>query len=142
MDYKALEIKRIVSFDGSLISTLFSKLDVPQMALPNNKFFESNINILLVGFVNSKPVGFLYAYLLEDLKSSQPSIILYSIDVFKNYRRKGIATQLIDKLKSISLSHNCRKIFVVTEAQNSPAINLYRKTGSEEIEDDVVLVFN
>lgn len=94
---------------------------------------------MLVAYNNRIPVGFLYAYILSDLKTPFPKIFLYSIDVFVDFRRQNIASQLITELKNIAFNKKCSEIFVLTNKSNQPAINLYHKTGGKIANNDDVL---
>lgn len=136
------EIRYIKAYDEHLIRTLFAHIKL-DFITPNRNFFNSERNILLVAFASNKPVGFLYAYLLEDLKSNRSSIFLYSIDVFEGFRQKGIGTMLIEYLKDCARIRHCRKVFVLTENINLPAMQLYEKTGGvRQSPDDVLFVYS
>ncbi len=70
-------------------------------------------------------------------------MFLYSIDVFPDYQRRGIATQLIAELKRLASANDCSEIFVPTDKSNGPAVGLYQKTGGHvENDDDVVFIYD
>jgi ribosomal protein S18 acetylase RimI-like enzyme len=134
-------IKRITAFHPELVLELFSKIEATHIE-PNRLFFDDEKNILLVSYLEHEPGGFLYAYTLEDIKSNQSKIFLYSIDVFHPFRRQGIASSLIEALKMIAREKGCREIFVMTNKANLAAMRLYEKTGgSVENNDDVLFVY-
>ena len=135
------QIKRVREFNEELIGQLFSQIGAEHV-IPNRRFFEDEKNILLVAYGNSQPRGFLYAYLLEDIKGEQPKMFLYSIDVLESHRRKGIGTELIGVLKRVAKENSCSKIFVITNKSNVAAMALYKNTGGLfESDDDVVFVY-
>jgi len=54
------------------------------------------------------------------------------IGVKKEYQRKGIATQLMQKLIEFAKEKNISKIFLEVKASNLPAYNFYKKLGFKE----------
>ena len=137
----AIEIKQIRTFDEGLVTKLFSRIGGKNIH-PNHHFFEDEKNILLVAYTNAEPCGFLYGYLLESLRSKQPKLFLYSIDVIEQHRRKRVGTKLIEALKEIAREHSCHEIFVLTNRSNLAAMRLYETTGgSIENNDDVLFVY-
>jgi ribosomal protein S18 acetylase RimI-like enzyme len=136
-----VEIKRIQEFKNDEIFNLFSRVGERTID-PNPRFFEDESNILLVAYAGAEPCGFLYGYLLESLRSKQPKVFLYSIDVVEEYRAKGVGTQLIETLKNIAKQRACQEIFVLTNRANLAAMKLYEKTGGAiESSDDVMFVY-
>jgi ribosomal protein S18 acetylase RimI-like enzyme len=136
-------IKRTKKFDKDLVALLFTKAGEGRNLDPASGFFNDSNNILLVAYTNGIPSGFLYAYILSSLKTPYPKMFLYSIDVFENYRRKGIASNLVTELKKLANLNHCSEIFVLTNKSNEPAMNLYTKTGaSVENNDDVLFVYD
>jgi len=107
----------------------------------NSKFFLDNKNIILIAISNNKIVGYLYAYLLDSIDIDLPKMFLYSIDVIKDYREKGIGKALISRLKIIAKERKCSEIFVITNKSNKAAINLYHSSkGIFEADDDIVFI--
>jgi ribosomal protein S18 acetylase RimI-like enzyme len=136
-------IKRIEKFDKGLVALLFTNAGEDRNLDPAAGFFSDSNNILLVAYTNGIPSGFLYAYILSSLKTPYPKMFLYSIDVFENFRRKGIASKLITELKKLANLDHCSEIFVMTNKSNEPAMDLYTKTGgSIENNDDILFVYN
>jgi ribosomal protein S18 acetylase RimI-like enzyme len=135
-------IKRINKLDKSLVMHLFQEINECNNIAPNPEFYNDANNIILVSYTDNIPSGFLWAYILPDLKSPNPAMLLYSIDVFADFRRHGIATKLITELKHLAQVNGCRKMFVPTTKSNQPAVNLYEKTGGKaENDDDVILTY-
>lgn len=73
-------------------------------------------------------VGGITAYELPKYKRDETEIFLYELGVMENYRRKGVASALIDELLDLAAERQISAVFVATEADNIPAIELYRKT--------------
>ena len=131
------QVSRITKFESNAIKYLFEKVGEP--AEPNPGFFEDEKNIMLVSRTDGTVSGFLWAYILDSPNSPFPKLLLlYSIDVFEPFRRKGIAVLLIQHLKEIGRTHNCQKMSVPTSKNNLAAVALYRRTGGIAQNDDAV----
>jgi GNAT superfamily N-acetyltransferase len=132
-------IERITEFEGDLIRDLFEKAG-ESPGQPNPRFFDDEKNIMLVSRTGGAVSGFLWAYILDSPNSPFPKLLLlYSIDVFEPFRRRGIATLMIRHLKEIARAHNCQKMWVPTSKTNLPAVALYRATGGIAQDDDAVM---
>ena len=62
------------------------------------------------------------------------------IGVDKGSRGKGIATSLLKRAEHYTIVNGIKKIQVVTQAQNIPAVNLYLKAGYTQ--ESVINVFH
>ncbi len=136
-----MKIERMYQSDVPMMMDLFrfAGMEVNQV---NEKFFLAENNIVLVAKKDTNPVGFLYAYVLESIKESQPQMFLYSIDVFPPYQKQGIGTALIEELKKMAIAKNCSEVFVLTKLDNVAANRLYQITGGmRENQDDVMYVY-
>ena len=136
-------IKRINKLDKSLVTHIFQKANDGNNIAPTPEFFSIANNIMLVSYTDSIPSGFLWAYILPDLKTPYPTMLLYSIDVFPDFQRHGIATKLITALKHLAKVNGCGKMIVPTNKSNQPAMNLYEKTGGKaENDDDIIFTYS
>jgi aminoglycoside 3-N-acetyltransferase I len=90
--------------------------------------------IALVALQNGLVVGGIAAYELKKFEQERSEIYIYDLAVASGYRRQGIATALIGKLKEIAASRGAYVIFVQadTGAEDEPAIALYTKLGRRE----------
>ncbi|HEY94651.1 MAG TPA: GNAT family N-acetyltransferase [Dehalococcoidia bacterium] len=132
-------VSRITKFEGNLIKHLFKKAGGSRTD-PNPRFFDDEKNIMLISRTDGAVSGFLWAYILDSPNDPFPKLLLlYSIDVFEPFRRRGIATLLIQHLKEIARTHNCRKMWVPTSRTNLAAVALYRRTGGVAQNDDAVM---
>ena len=136
-------VERATSRDLRMIARLLDQGGAKWAGVVNEKFLDSDQNILLVArLARGTPCGFLYAYLLERLDSPEPMMFLYAIDVFPRYRRRGVGSKLVEALKTIAGQRGCGKMFVLTTAPNEAARALYEGTGGHTgIEDDVLYVY-
>lgn len=94
------------------------------------KLLETDTFIALLATVNHEPAGALAAYELVKFEQERSEIYIYDIAVLEPFRRKGIATGLINALQPIAKARGAKVIFVQAEAGDDPAIALYTKLGS------------
>jgi len=134
-------VVRIESYDAELIRDLYARTGV-KIDRPNRAFFQDSRNILLVCMLGEEPAGYLYAYILPAVEDERPRCHIYSLDVFEEYRRRGLGIRLIEAVKAIAVQHKCRKVFCVTNKSNVAAVGLLAKANAvTEHDDDVVFVF-
>lgn len=91
--------------------------------------------IALAALCAGKLVGGLAAYELKKFEQQRSEIYIYDLAVSAPYRRKGIATALIEKLKLIAKERGAWVIFVQADDGDEPAVQLYSKLG---IREDVI----
>ncbi|WP_417585804.1 AAC(3)-I family aminoglycoside N-acetyltransferase [Nitrincola sp.] len=90
--------------------------------------------IALVALEAIDVVGGLAAYELKKFEQERSEIYIYDLAVSSEYRRKGIATALIERLKLIAADRGAYVIFVQadTGVEDEPAVALYTKLGQRE----------
>ena len=118
-------IKKLTSDDVDYIEQIFN---LEKEIFKNSAFSKSYLNTLIKG-----DNSFIYIYLIDD-KVCGYLIILDSIDVYEilaiatveEYRNKGIAQELLDKIKT-------KDIFLEVRESNQTAINFYKKNKFKEI---------
>lgn len=82
-----------------------------------------NQNILLLYKKENKPIGYIFA------KKKDAKYLLDGLYIDKNYRKKGIATKLINEIiKEIYLLGDY-EIFINVLKENKVAVNLYKNIG-------------
>ena len=118
-------IKKLTSNDINYIDQIFN---LEKEIFKNSAFSKSYLNTLIKG-----DNSFIYIYLIDD-KVCGYLIILDSIDVYEilaiatveEYRNKGIAQELLDKIK-------IKDIFLEVRESNQVAISFYKKNKFKEI---------
>ena len=118
-------IKKLTSDDVDYIEQIFN---LEKEIFKNSAFSKSYLNTLIKG-----DNSFIYVYLIDD-KVCGYLMILDSIDVYEilaiaaveEYRNKGIAQELLDKIKT-------KDIFLEVRESNKVAINFYKKNNFKEI---------
>ena len=118
-------IRKLAINDVDYIEQIFN---LEKEIFKNSAFNKSYIETLIKG-----DNSFIYIYLIED-KICGYLIVLDSIEVYEilaiatieEYRNKGIAQELLDKIKT-------KDIFLEVRESNQVAINFYKKNKFKEI---------
>lgn len=118
-------IKKLTSNNIDYIEQIFN---LEKEIFKSSAFSKSYLNTLI-----KRDNSFIYVYLIDD-KVCGYLMILDSIDVYEilaiaaveEYRNKGIAQELLDKIKT-------KDIFLEVRESNKVAINFYKKNNFKEI---------
>jgi len=92
----------------------------------------SDAFIAIAAASNGKVVGGLAAYALPKFEQARTEIYIYDLAVDEGHRRRGIATAMIDALRSIARDRGAYVIFVQADHGDDAAIALYTKLGVRE----------
>ena len=97
----------------------------------------------MVALERDEPVGFALAYQLHRIDGESSKMFLYEIGVALSHRRRGIATALVHELDRICQDGSFINMFVLTNKSNTPAMQLYSKTGgSIQNSDDLMFTYD
>lgn len=88
--------------------------------------------IALVAVFEGEVIGGLVAYELKKFEQQRSEIYIYDLAVAESFRRKGIATSLIESIRPIAKELGAWVIFVQADYVDEPAVNLYSKLGERE----------
>jgi aminoglycoside 3-N-acetyltransferase I len=90
-------------------------------------------NFLAVAAVEGGAVvGGLAAYVLPKFEQARSEIYIYDLAVDESFRRRGIATGLINRLCGIAVARGAWVVYVQADGGDTPAIELYSKLGARE----------
>ena len=93
----------------------------------------------IAAFEGETVIGGLAAYELTQYKLETRDMYLYEMAVDAAHRRRGVASELIERLKTLCAEKGIEQMFVGAQAANTPAVRLYQATGgvgAEVIEFD------
>lgn len=88
--------------------------------------------VALVGTDGSAVVGGLVAYVLEKFERARSEIYIYDLAVAQTHRRQGIATALIEHLRTLAPGLGAWVVYVQADYGDAPAIALYTGLGQRE----------
>ena len=120
----------------TLFGTEFDELDTYTANKPSVAYLQqlltSDTFIVLVALKQTQVVGGLAAYKLKKFEQERSEMYIYDLAVSAEHRRQGVATALIEELKTISKACGAYVIFVQADYGDDPAIALYTKLGLRE----------
>lgn len=96
------------------------------------KLLGSDSFIALTALAKGDVVGGIAAYELRKFEQERSEIYIYDLAVSSAYRRKGVATALIEELGKIAAARGTRVIFVQADPVDEAAVALYTKLGVRE----------
>ena len=139
----SVTVRRLHSVDVSLMRELnqlfaaaFNDAEVYTRAPPDDSYLCSLLGkehvIALVALVSGQVVGGLVAYELEKFERARSELYIYDLAVAEDYRRRGVATALIQQLRDIAASRGVWVIYVQADYGDNAAIGLYEKLGVRE----------
>ena len=80
-----------------------------------------------------KIIGACWARIMNDYGHIDDETPSLALSVLKNFRRRGIATTLLEKILAQLSKKNFKRVSLSVQKENSPAVNLYRKMHVEII---------
>lgn len=136
-------IERLTSVDVDkmgpwldMFGKAFNEEDTYGKARPDQAYLKRLLGkehfIALAALCGREVVGGIAAYELAKFEQERSEIYIYDLAVAKEYRRRGIATAMIEELKSIAVSRGAYVIFIQADPTDDPAIALYTKLGECE----------
>ena len=88
--------------------------------------------IPLVAAADGQIIGGLVAYELDKFERRRREVYIYDLAVREDWRRRGVATALIEHLRSIAADRGAWVIFVQADHVDPPAVALYESLGTRE----------
>lgn len=143
-EQSAIEFKKLTLLDIDLFRQLnevvfaqaFDDLRTYAQKRPSDQYVELILSkkhiICLTALLQGQVIAGLVAYLLEKTEQERSEIYIYDLAVLEPFRRKKIATKLINELKIIAKSLGAWVIFVQADKVDTPAIKLYQSLGTSE----------
>lgn len=96
------------------------------------RLLESETFIAIVALVGARVVGGLAGYVLPKFEQARSEFYIYDLAVDEAYRRRGVATSLIDRLRKLAAARGIYVIFVQADHGDDAAIALYTRLGIRE----------
>ena len=138
-----ITIRRLAPGDEQLVRKLnvmfgraFDEAETYERESPGDAWFETLLAkehlVPLAALDGEEVVGGLVAYELDKLERERREMYIYDLAVEERYRRRGIATALINHLRGIAASRGVWVIFIQADYGDHPAIALYDKLGTRE----------
>lgn len=121
---------------NALFARAFADDDAYAGAPPTDAYLRDVLGrahvLALVAEDAGRLVGGLVAYVLDKLERARSEAYLYDLAVDAPYRRRGVATALIDDLRARCAALGAWVVFVQADHGDDPAVALYTKLGVRE----------
>jgi aminoglycoside 3-N-acetyltransferase I len=88
--------------------------------------------MVVVALADLEVAGGLVAYELRKFERERSEIYIYDLAVAQPFRRRGIASALLERLAAIAVERGASSVFVQADYVDEPAIALYEKFGVRE----------
>lgn len=96
------------------------------------RLLESETFVAIVALDGARLIGGLAGYVLPKFEQARSEFYIYDLAVEEGYRRRGVATGLIERLKELAAARGIYVIFVQADHGDEPAIALYTRLGHRE----------
>ncbi len=117
---------------GEVFEDLASYASAPPDDAYLGKLLANEAFVALAAWDADVLVGALAGYELVKFESRRSEFYIYDLAVRAAYRRRGVATALIEALKPIARAAGGWMILVQADPADAPAIALYDKLGARE----------
>jgi ribosomal protein S18 acetylase RimI-like enzyme len=122
-------IRAIRGGEGQAVVAAAGLFDSPPDLATADRFLATPGHHLLIAYEGETPVGF-----VSGVELSHPDkgteMFLYELAVDEAFRRRGIATALVEALLEIARQRSCYDLWVLTDADNDAALATYRGSGT------------
>lgn len=126
------QLKELLNVFAEVFDDPRTYLEAP----PSDTYLESLLAsddfAALAAVADGEVVGGLAAYVLKKFERERSEIYIYDLGVRERYRRRKIATGLINKLREIAREIDAYVIYVQADQGDDPAIGLYESLGTRE----------
>ena len=88
--------------------------------------------VAIAAFAGAIVIGGIAGYALPKFEQPRTELYIYDLAVNEAYRRRGVATSMIEELKRLATARGMYVIFVQADYGDDAAIALYTKLGARE----------
>lgn len=121
-----------------------SILDQPELQVYISGFGRDESDCAVAAAVDGKIIGAAWARIMNDYGHIDDETPSLAIAVYKDYRGRGIGTELLSLLMSSLRDRGFKRVSLSVQKQN-PAVKLYKKTGFvtvKETDEEYIMVNN
>lgn len=119
-----------------VFGAVFEEVETYTGAQPDDGYLQALLGgdsfIAVAALDGETVIGGLAAYVMKKYEQVRSEIHIYDLAVTETHRRRGVATGLIEHLKSVAATRGAYLIFVQADYIDPPAIALYTKLGIRE----------
>ncbi len=112
-----------------LFSDVFQEPGTYSARRPGREYLERLLAaddcLFVVAELEGQVVAGLTAYELKKFEQERRELFIYDLAVHAEHRRRGLATAMIEKVKSIAIERGAYLVFVQSEADDLPSSTAY-----------------
>ena len=124
-----MEIRRLTPDDQALVLAAAHLFDDPPLPEATARFLGLPGHHLFFAFEGGEAIGFISGVELTH-PDKGTEMFLYELGVDEAHQRHGVGTALVSALALLAAERGCYGMFVLTEADNEPALRTYRRAGA------------
>ena len=136
-----MNIIELAAGDDELVLAASHLFDGPALRTATARFLDEADHHLLVAYEGDHAAGF-----ISGVEVTHPDkgteMFIYELAVDEGYRRRGIASALIESLKSLALERGCYGMWVLTDEDNEAALATYVGAAGSSEPGQVVVVWH
>ena len=126
---QAVRVEELGAADALRASEAAHLFDDPLDGESLLSFLADERHHLLLASIGGAPAGMITAVELVHPDKPRPEMFLYELGVDPGYRRRGVATALLNRLIELSGARGCGELFVLADETNEAAKATYRRAG-------------
>jgi ribosomal protein S18 acetylase RimI-like enzyme len=134
-------IRLLDTTDTDLVLGASHLFDGPAIRTAIERFLAEPGHHLFIAYEDELPVGF-----ISGVEVTHPDkgteMFLYELAVDEPYRRRGIASALVERLKSLAVERSCYGMWVLTGEDNEAALATYAHVEGTPEPGQVVIVWD
>ena len=115
-----------------LLAEAVDVFDFPVRPDQAEAFLSDPLHTIIMALDGDRPVGFASGSVLLH-PDKPPAFFVNEVGVNESHQRRGIARQLMQSIISHARDRGCKGVWLGTEADNAPAIGLYRSLEAQEV---------
>ncbi|POH61211.1 GNAT family N-acetyltransferase [Arthrobacter glacialis] len=133
-----LEVKRLARGDEAVAAVLFAMMaavfdegSAPLSEEYVRKLLGSDSFWAMAAFDGADVVGGLTAHTLPMTRSPSSEVFIYDLAVREDHQRQGVATRLVDELRTGAARIGIYNVFVPADNEDAGALEFYRAQGAD-----------
>jgi aminoglycoside 3-N-acetyltransferase I len=138
--YMDIQVKKLNPKDidkfTDLIRVFEEVFEMKNFAIPEEKHLIQLLAkedfFVFVAVLDSKVVGGLTTYILQQYYSVSPLVFIYDVAIKTEVKRQGVGKLLISNLSGYCKDNGYEEMFVLADEADNHAIEFYRSTGATE----------
>lgn len=126
-----MHIRKIEAGEDRLVREAAALFDSSPKADATARFLSDGLHHLFIAYEDGEAAGF-----VTGVEMTHPDkgteMFLYELGVDERFRRRGIGSALVERLREFARERGCYGMWVLVDDDNEAALATYRRAGSAE----------